>query len=97
MYLPVHVGIEQSLINRPLDIHTAQAPEGLARLPVKAPPLFDLQVPPPSPWFASDVEDDDHESIMSPLIPVAEEHTVWRKRMNQALKIHVDRYVLYLE
>jgi hypothetical protein len=83
-------------MGRPLDIHTAQAPEGLARLPVEAPPLFDLPVPPPSPWFAGDVEDDDHESVLSPLIPVAKEHTVWRKRMNQALKIHVDRYVSYL-
>jgi len=83
-------------MNRPLDIPTDQTPEVFARLPVEASPLFDLPVPPPSPWFASDVEEDDHESILSPLIPVAKEHTVWRKRMNQALNIHVDRYVLYL-
>jgi len=77
-------------MHRPLPIPTDQAPEGFAPLPSETAPLLDF-VPPPSPWDLSEIEDDDHESILSPLIAPEKEHIVWRKRMNQALKIHVDR------
>lgn len=66
----------KSLTYRPLDIVTHEAPEGFAPLPLEELPVFDMPVPPPSPWFASDIEDEDHESILSPLIPLAKEHTV---------------------
>jgi hypothetical protein len=91
---PTYVDVSHAdvLTVRPLPIFTNESPLPVLPAQQQEAPTFELDIPPPSPWYASDMEedDDDTESVRLPSSP-AKDHTVWRKRLNHAMMIHIDR------